>query len=75
MGAPTSAVLAETLIQYLEHTKTLKILNKHRIIDYHRDLEDILIIYNTHTTNIDNTLTEFKAVHPKIKFTIEKETQ
>jgi hypothetical protein len=75
MGAPTSAILAETFIQHLEHTIIHKILKKHQIIDYYRYVDDILIIYNEHHTNIDNTLDEFNRIHPKIKFTIEKETQ
>jgi hypothetical protein len=74
MGAPTSAVLAETFILYLEYTKITKILNKHQIIYYYRYVDDILILYNTHTANIENTLTEFNIIHPKIKFSIEKET-
>jgi hypothetical protein len=75
MGAPTSAPLAEIFIQHLEHTIIYKILKKHQIIDYSRYVDDILIIYNEHHTNIDNTLDEFNRIHPKIKFTIEKETQ
>jgi hypothetical protein len=75
MAAPTSATLAEIFIQHLEHTVIYKILKKHQIIDYYRDVDDILIIYNEHHTDIDNTLDEFNRIHPKIKFTIEKETQ
>jgi hypothetical protein len=45
MGAPTSAILAETFIQHLEHNKLIEILNKHQIIDYHRYVDDILIVY------------------------------
>jgi hypothetical protein len=67
MGAPTSAILAEVFIQYLEHTTFVDILKKFQIIDYHRYEDDILIIYNSRTTNINNTL------HPKIKFTMEEE--
>jgi hypothetical protein len=33
MGAPASAILAETFIQHLEHTIIYKILNKHQIVD------------------------------------------
>jgi hypothetical protein len=33
MGPPTSAILAETFIQYLKHTTIYQILNKHQIID------------------------------------------
>jgi hypothetical protein len=75
MGAPTSATLAETFIQHLEHTIIYKILEKYQIIDYYRYVDDILIIYNEHHTNTDNTIDEFNKIHPKIKFTIEKEFQ
>jgi nucleoside-specific outer membrane channel protein Tsx len=73
MGVPTLAILAEAFIQYLEHTKIIKILDKHQIIDYYRYVDDILIIYNTNTTNIENTLLEFNSIYPSIKFTMEKE--
>jgi hypothetical protein len=73
MGAPTSAMLAEVFIHYLEHTRIIDILKEFQITDYHRYVDDILIIYNTHTTNIDNTLEEFNKIHPEIKFTMEKE--
>jgi hypothetical protein len=72
MGAPASAMLAETFIQYLEHTIISKILNKHKIIDYYRYVNEILIIYNTHYINIENTLEEFNTIHPKLKFPMEK---
>jgi nucleoside-specific outer membrane channel protein Tsx len=75
MGAPTSSTLAEIFIQHLEHTIIYKILQKHQIVDYYRYIDDILIICNEHHTNIDNTSDEFNKIHPKIKFTIEKENQ
>jgi hypothetical protein len=71
MGAPTSAILAETFIQYLEHTIIYQILRKHQIIDYYRYVDDILIIYNVQHTN---TLDKFNNIHQKIKFTMEQET-
>jgi DNA mismatch repair ATPase MutL len=37
-------------------------------------MDDILIIYNTQITNINNTLDEFNIIQPKIKFTVEKES-
>jgi hypothetical protein len=46
MGAPTPAILAETFIQYLEHTKIIKILDKYQILDYYTYVDDILIVYN-----------------------------
>jgi nucleoside-specific outer membrane channel protein Tsx len=73
MGTPTSAILTETFMQYLEHTIIVDILKKYQIIDYYRYVDDILIICNAETTNINNTLDEFNLIHPKIKFTIEEE--
>jgi hypothetical protein len=74
MGAPTSAIFAEIYLQHIEHTIIYKILQNHNIIDYHRYVDDILIIYNTETTNIHNTLHEFNQIHPKLKFKLELET-
>ena len=74
MGAPTSAILAEIFIQYLEHTTIIDILNKYQIIDYFRYVDDILIFYNSHISNIDDMLYEFNNIHTNMKFTIEKET-
>jgi hypothetical protein len=62
MGAPMSAILAETFIQHLEHTTIYPILNEHQIIDYYRYVDDILIIYNEQYTNIENTLDEFNNI-------------
>jgi hypothetical protein len=45
MGAPTSPILAEVYIQYIEHKKLYPILKKHQICGYFRYVDDILIIY------------------------------
>jgi hypothetical protein len=34
---------------------------------------DLMIVYNKNITNIDNTLNEYIAIHPKIKFTMQTE--
>jgi hypothetical protein len=73
MGAPTSAILAEIYIQYLEHNIIASILQKYKIVNYFRYVDDILIIYNTQTTDIHDTLDEFNTINPKLKFTIEKQ--
>jgi hypothetical protein len=46
MGAPTSAILAETYIQHMEHKHIHPILNTQQIISYFRYVDDILIIYD-----------------------------
>jgi hypothetical protein len=45
MGAPSSALLAEIYLQFLEHKQILHLLLKHKILSYHRYV-DILIIYD-----------------------------
>jgi hypothetical protein len=72
LGAPTSAILAETFIQHMEHKYIYPILNTQQIIAYYRYVDDILIIYNKKKTNIEETLTHFNNIQPS-KFTIEKE--
>jgi hypothetical protein len=57
----------------LEHNYIIDILAKHHIQDYHRYVDDILLIYNEDITNINNTLEQFNQIHPNIQFTIEKE--
>jgi hydroxymethylpyrimidine pyrophosphatase-like HAD family hydrolase len=73
VGAPTSAILAEVYIPYMEHEKLYPILKKHQKIGYFRYVDDILIMYNKNKTNRDETLTEFNKQTTSIKFTIEKE--
>jgi hypothetical protein len=46
MGAPTSGILSEICLQYIEHTHVSKILQNHNIIGYYRYVDDVLIIYN-----------------------------
>jgi hypothetical protein len=72
MGALTSAILMETFMQYLEHPIIVDNLRKYRTIDYYTYMDDTLIIYNTQTKNINNTLDEFNMIHPKIKFMMEE---
>jgi hypothetical protein len=75
MGAPTSAILAEIYIQNTEHTQIYDILIKQHIIAYFRYVDDILIVYDSKKTNIDDTINDFNKLQPKIKFTIEKENK
>jgi hypothetical protein len=72
MRAPTSSILAEIFIQYIEQNHIINILQTHHIIDYYRYVDDILNIYNENCTNIDDTLKEFNSIHPNIQYTMEK---
>jgi hypothetical protein len=73
MGAPTSSILSEIFLQYLEHNKIYKILVENKIVAYFRYVDDILIIYDALRTNIANVLKIFNSLHPNIKFTSELE--
>jgi hypothetical protein len=73
MRAPTSVILAEIYVQYIEHTYICNILHKHNISIYHRYVDHILIIYETSKTNITNTLNELSNIKKNINFTIEHE--
>jgi hypothetical protein len=44
-------------------------------MDYYRYVDDILIVYDEQKTNITNTLDDFNAIHPKLKFTMEQQAQ
>lgn len=74
MGAPTSSILSEFYLQHLENQQIYDLLLNHKIEGYFRYVDDILIIYNEDNTNIENLLNHFNNLTPKLKFTIENET-
>jgi hypothetical protein len=63
----------KSFLQFIEHNNICQILTENKIIAYFRYVDDILIIYDSHKTNIANVLTTFNNLHPKIKFTSELE--
>jgi hypothetical protein len=60
-------------MQYIENNHIIGTLTKHNILDYHRYLDDILIVYNEDHTDIDDTLKELDSIHPSIQYTIDNE--
>jgi hypothetical protein len=74
MGAPTSAILSEIFIQHLECNDILNTLIKHNVIDYHRYVDDMLIVYNEKQTNINQLLLDFNKIHKKLQYTMEAQT-
>jgi hypothetical protein len=74
MGATTSAILSEIYIQSIENNTIYNILGNHNIEGYFRYVEDILIIYNNVKSNIQEVLNDFNQINPKLKFTLEEET-
>jgi hypothetical protein len=74
MGAPTSSILSEIFLQYIEHNLIVNILIKHNIIGYFGYVGDILSVYNKENTKINQILDDFNTEIPAIQFTIENET-
>ena len=71
MGPPTSSILSEIYLQYIQHTEMYNILQQHNIIGYFRYVDDILIVYNDKDMNIQNVLEQFNNISPTLNFTIE----
>jgi len=74
MGAPTSSILSEIYLQYLENTKIQNILMKPGIEGYLRYVDDILLIYNKNQTDIGEIVLSFNSLTPSLNFTLEQET-
>jgi hypothetical protein len=52
MGAPSSGIIAEIFIQSLEHSHLPSLAQKHRLINYFRYVDDILLICDSSHTSI-----------------------
>jgi len=74
MGAPTSSVLSEIYLQFMEHNKLYTVLLQNNILGYFRYVDDILIVYNGSNTDIDKLLLHFNNTIPTMTFSIEKES-
>jgi len=71
MGTPSSGFIAEFFLQNLEDTH---LRNKHNITAYFRYVDDMLIIYDSRHTDINNIQEYFNTLHPNMKFTAEPES-
>ena len=73
MGAPTTGLLAKFFLQHLEQFQIPHLYDKHKIIKYFRYVDDIMIIYDTSHSDVQNILKDFNTIQPKLKFTAECE--
>jgi hypothetical protein len=73
MEAPTSSVLSEKYLQYLEHTAIFDIRLQHKITGYYRYVDDILLTYDTRHTDAHEVLNQFNKINSKMQFTLEEE--
>jgi hypothetical protein len=69
MGAPTSPILSELYLQFLENSKIYTLLLDLNISGYFRYVDDILIIYKEITTSIEDLLNSLNELTPNLKFT------
>jgi len=73
MGAPSSGIISESFLQHFEHTHLPKLAHKHKLINYFRYVDDILLIYDDLQTDVHTILSDFNSLHPNLQFTKETE--
>jgi hypothetical protein len=73
MGAPSSSLIAEFFLQHTENTHLAHLSHKHRIIEYLRYVDDILLIFDQIHSGTQSILTDFNALHLNLHFTAEIE--
>jgi hypothetical protein len=59
----------------MESNHILDILTKNKVLAYFRYVDDILILTNKNTTDIEEVFTAFNSITPHLKFTMEKEKE
>jgi hypothetical protein len=73
MGAPSSDLIAEIFLQHIENLQLTRLTHKHKIINYCRYVDDILLIFDSNHSNIEKILDDFNSLYPKLQFTAETE--
>jgi hypothetical protein len=56
IGAPSSSVRAEIFLQHVEHTHLPNLTQKHKLVNYFRYVDDILLTYDSLHTDIHTIL-------------------
>ena len=73
MGAQSSGLIAEIFLQHKEHSHLTRLTHKHKILNYCRYVDDILLIFNSSHTEIQKILDDFSSLHHKLQFTAKTE--
>jgi hypothetical protein len=63
MGAPSSALLSEIFLQYIESKFIIDILINHKILRYFQYVDHILIAYDLSIIDINSVLCKFNQMH------------
>jgi len=72
-GVPSSGILSEIFIQLIEDTHLPHLAQKHKLVNYFRFFDDILLIYDSRHTEIYTIVDYFNAILPNLEFTEEIE--
>ena len=64
IGAPTSTILSEVYLQYLENTTIYELIIKHKVERGFFRYVEILVIYKDDKTNIHRVLEDFNNLAP-----------
>jgi len=73
MGAPSSGLISETILQHIELSHLTNLTRKYKIINNCRYVDDILIIFDPSHSDIQEITNYFNSLHPKLRFTAETE--
>jgi hypothetical protein len=73
MGAPSSSIITEIFLQHIEHTQLPHLTQKHRLVNYARYVDDIILIYDSQHTDLHSILHEFNSLQQNLHFTREIE--
>ena len=73
MEAPYSGLIAEIFLQHIEHSNLTNLTQKHKIINYCRYVDNILIIFDPNHSDIQEIINDFNSLQPKLRFTAETE--
>jgi len=68
MGSPISGTIAEVFLQHLEHIYIRHLIQTKCILFYTQYMDDILIIYDTESTNHDYLTQYTNTMHANLQF-------
>jgi len=68
MGSPIPVTIAEIFLQHLEHIHIRPLIDPKQILFYTHYINDILIIYDTESTNQDNLTRYTNSMHTDLQF-------
>jgi hypothetical protein len=67
MDAPSSGLISELFLKQIEHIHLAHLSTKHKITEYFRYVDYILLVFDSNHTDIQAILTEFQRNTPKSK--------